>query len=858
MLIMSRGVLASSNLAFLTAIVGYAVLDKSDQLGQPVIPLLLLGLAGLLCSVSVPRPGCGLLDQIALWSALLFPAYVAFQLLPLPLLLLRILDPTRAEIADAAQGVLTGLNFAPISIVPEKTWLHLSRIVGYSLIFLIIRQTALRFPKKLWALAAPIILIGALEASFGLSQRSAGGEAISGTYWNRDHFSGLLEMVLPFALMYGITIFHRKRDRHSFAGWTLFTGCVFIALSIGIFVAITLSLSKMGFLSTLGSLFAIGALTLASRLSGWRKWPALAGLAALAVFVFVFLAPVKLIEGFGSVAGDPSAEGRRPIAKDTLHMFAAYPLFGAGLGTFSPGLLRYETYGFNVAWANAHDDYLELLAELGVLGFLIPAALMCAVLARAARTAVSDNTRETRYLGFACSGGIAAMLIHSFGDFNMFVPANAMVLSWISGISAGLPDVYPTFTPDKKSQRRTRTATFVRGFAFALGGLLSIYSVGWLVFLHSFKGDTRAERVFCRFGICNTDQALAALQSQHGGNVASVPRADLLEFLRRDPAGPNRWCDLGDSLQKSGDIKEARFCFARALVLAPRIPYINFRAAQFHFNVGENKAGLELMAHALEGDPTWDHLAFQEYEDRRIDVDHVLRYGLPRDPQLYHSYLRRLISQKRVPEGAWDWIVSHGYADDDLANEYVEFLVRGGTVEAAEQAWAHYAGGRDKGYPKSNRVFNGDFESDPTGSRFDWRIDPAQGAAVDFDRDVHYSGARSLRTQFDGTQNVSNIGVSETVFLKPGRYRFQAYIRTRDISTDEGVAFSVVDPEAPKRLSFTTESMLGSNDWKLVDHAFQVLPGTGLVQVSLVRKPSLRFDSLIRGTVWIDHVSISP
>jgi hypothetical protein len=153
-------------------------------------------------------------------------------------------------------------------------------------------------------------------------------------------------------------------------------------------------------------------------------------------------------------------------------------------------------------------------------------------------------------------------------------------------------------------------------------------------------------------------------------------------------------------------------------------------------------------------------------------------------------------------------------------------------------------------------VFNGDFEFDPTGNRFDWTIEPAAGVAIDFDRETKHSGDRSLRIQFDGTQNVGNIGLRQTVFLKPGRYRFQAYIRTKEISTDEGVAFSVVGEETSNRVSFTTESLLGSNDWRLVEREFEAPPGTGLVQVSLVRKPSWKFDNLIRGTVWIDWVSI--
>jgi hypothetical protein len=94
------------------------------------------------------------------------------------------------------------------------------------------------------------------------------------------------------------------------------------------------------------------------------------------------------------------------------------------------------------------------------------------------------------------------------------------------------------------------------------------------------------------------------------------------------------------------------------------------------------------------------------------------------------------------------------------------------------------------------------------------------------------------------------------VFLKPGQYQFSAYVRTKDLSTDQGLSFNVVDTEAPNRLNFTSEQFLGTNDWKRVAQAFEVVPGTGLVQVSLVRKPSLRFDNLIRGTVWLDSITI--
>jgi hypothetical protein len=104
---------------------------------------------------------------------------------------------------------------------------------------------------------------------------------------------------------------------------------------------------------------------------------------------------------------------------------------------------------------------------------------------------------------------------------------------------------------------------------------------------------------------------------------------------------------------------------------------------------------------------------------------------------------------------------------------------------------------------------------------------------------------------------VADIGVWQQVFLQSGRYRFRAYVRTLDVSTNEGVAFRVVYGDSPKQLDMTTEDLKGSNEWTLVERVFDAPPKGGLVTVSLARKPSLKFDNLIRGTAWIDQVEIT-
>ena len=200
-----------------TVAIGYAAITHGgDQPLEWSVCGLILGLAGVLGWVwPLGAQPSSLLDRVVLWAALFFPAYVVFQLVPLPLFLVRILSPTRAEIADALMRVMQSGSRVPISISPQATWVHLSRITGYALVFLLARESVRSLTSR-WASTLPLVGIGGLETALGLIQHANEAQAISGTYYNKDHFAGLLEMILPFSLMYGITLVHRGLEKRIF------------------------------------------------------------------------------------------------------------------------------------------------------------------------------------------------------------------------------------------------------------------------------------------------------------------------------------------------------------------------------------------------------------------------------------------------------------------------------------------------------------------------------------------------------------------------------------------------------------------------------------------------------------------
>lgn len=92
--------------------------------------------------------------------------------------------------------------------------------------------------------------------------------------------------------------------------------------------------------------------------------------------------------------------------------------------------------------------------------------------------------------------------------------------------------------------------------------------------------------------------------------------------------------------------------------------------------------------------------------------------------------------------------------------------------------------------------------------------------------------------------------------MRAGEYVFQAYARTKDLTTDEGIRFHLFDPEGSARLDVYTEQLRGTNDWTRVETRCRVRAGTRLIRVEVCRMPSWKFDNKIKGEAWLDEVSL--
>jgi O-antigen ligase len=445
--------------------------------------LLVLGLLAMLLSLGRSLDAWSpLAGRVLRWTAVLLPAYVLLQVVPLPMSVLRVLSPARAVAMDALGPVGAKLSFASLSVFPAGTFQYFLLVCGYMVIFLLACTLTSRFRDRRWLMTWPILGIATLEAGLGLWQYfgTTGEQSRWGTYANHNHYSGFLEMVLPFAVIYPIAILRLACSRwHSSVAPALAASGVW-ALAVLIFAAIILSFSRMGFIATLSSLFLMGALALGTTQMSWliasrkRRWVGIGMVAALVLAGIIFLPPEKLIQRFARFVSTEglTGDGRTGLWAETIPLIKAYPVFGCGLGGYETAFSRFKISGVLVTDDFTHNDYLQLLAELGLVGFLIGGALAFSVVRMALRGAMKSLDPEERYFAVACVGALATIALHSLADFNLYIPANAMLLSWIAGMAVGIE--LPGTKIDVRARLEVPNVTTVE--AVEIGAHHEIYS----------------------------------------------------------------------------------------------------------------------------------------------------------------------------------------------------------------------------------------------------------------------------------------------------------------------------------------------------------------------------------------------
>jgi O-antigen ligase len=147
---------------------------------------------------------------------------------------------------------------------------------------------------------------------------------------------------------------------------------------------------------------------------------------------------------------------RLTIDRDGMKMFARHPILGWGLGTFATVYPQFRTFFTDKFVNEAHDDYLQLLVETGIIGFGIMMWFVVLVYRHAWRKLGDWTLDYNGAVSLAALLGCTGILVHSFVDFNLQIPANALLFYTLCAIAAA-----PTnFMVPRRVRRKHRTLEF--------------------------------------------------------------------------------------------------------------------------------------------------------------------------------------------------------------------------------------------------------------------------------------------------------------------------------------------------------------------------------------------------------------
>ena len=398
-----------------------------------------------------------------------------------------------------------------------------------------------------------------------------------------------------------------------------------------------------------------------------------------------------------------------------------------------------------------------------------------------------------------------------------------------------------------------------RPYALTASSLLVLCSAAILWFEPAGPHHPPNEGLLCQYLFACADLAASrGFQSFRTGEPLEASLSNFKTAVRSDPASPFRWCDLADAYVASGDLAKARYCFSRAKSLGPNSPIVQLRFASFCLHAGDPQTAITLLSNVLKEAPRYDDIVFSYYQRIGLSVPEILERGMPVDSRPANQFFQRVLAAGTPAQAltVWRWICSHSLAGEREARAYVDGLVKKGQYVAASQSWQVYLATRPA--PLSNLIWNGGFEQPPGGLIFDWTVENSDQAQAVRDCSVAHSGKCSLRIRFDAQDNLTYHNTSETIVIKPGNYRFEAYLRAENITTDQGVRFRLFDAEDSARMNVITAAVTGTADWIPVRQNFTVPPGTQVIVVQVYRSPSERFENRIKGAIWLDEVSIAP
>jgi tetratricopeptide (TPR) repeat protein len=326
-----------------------------------------------------------------------------------------------------------------------------------------------------------------------------------------------------------------------------------------------------------------------------------------------------------------------------------------------------------------------------------------------------------------------------------------------------------------------------------------------------------------------------------------------------NPRNAGYWLALSRTYRRLADGDRQKDALQRAVAADPSTPDLAWEAANFYWTMGETDKALREFRVVLENDPYLPPEALDRCWRIKPDVEALLRDVVPRNADVYSSFLDFLISRNEPGAAArvWSELVKfqHPVETQHVFN-YVRYLVDRRDVAHARQAWQQAASLSDlSGYQASpeNLVVNGDFSLPVLNGGFDWLYEKSSDVSLALDATELHSGQRSLSIVFD-SRGIDDVGIRQLIPVEPNTtYEFSAYFKSQGLMGAGGPRFLLADRFTGANF-FASDELKDADFWKQVTGTFDTGPDTKLLVLRIQRVPA---GDAIRGKLWIGGVHLA-
>lgn len=368
-------------------------------------------------------------EKLLLFTFTVFILYAFIQALPFPSFLLKYISPSAFEMqAYYSFGSIQSMH---ISLHTYNSVLEALRFLAFFIVFTI---TMLNFKNRdnLTRTLKILVIFGFSLSIFAIAQKATWNEQIYwfreltqggtpfGPFVNRNHYAGLINMLVPLGL--GLSITRKTKEKK------ILFGFITVIMSVSIFFC----LSRGGIISFFAGIALFSILMIISRVQTKKIWMIIFFL----IIVFAYLIYLGIDPIIDRIyKSDLTTEQRFAVWSATLNAIKDFWSAGSGLGTFITIFPLYYPVETQLIYSHAHNDYIEFILETGAVGTILLIIFASLSIYSIAKSSLRGKTGM--FLIAAVSSAFT-MIVHSIFDFNLHILSNALLFSSVMGMIIAL------------------------------------------------------------------------------------------------------------------------------------------------------------------------------------------------------------------------------------------------------------------------------------------------------------------------------------------------------------------------------------------------------------------------------------